>query len=255
MIKRRFYRHEHGDGDNVSDSSSSSSDSELEADATEQTEAEDVDDVSKIIGKSYSSSSGYESKDSSANGFDADSPGLLTNDDNTGTANDGDLTVKSLSSRKTDAEIVDKLYKSLATKDSVSSDAAYILKCKSVFKCRLCPRVVCLTEDTLKAHLKSKRHARSEKLLSEGRLKLMLNSDGEIEGEEEEEEEGETHAERHARTIAAVQSSSNSNSKKNNKGRQRQRRRLKKRKEKDSNLDKASQSTKQRAKKRQKSET
>lgn len=32
----------------------------------------------------------------------------------------------------------------------------YVLKCKSVFKCRLCPRIVCLNEDTLKTHLNSK---------------------------------------------------------------------------------------------------
>lgn len=32
----------------------------------------------------------------------------------------------------------------------------YILCSKSVFKCRICPRVVCLKEDTLKTHLKSK---------------------------------------------------------------------------------------------------
>ena len=31
-----------------------------------------------------------------------------------------------------------------------------ILKHKSVFKCRLCPRIVCLSEETLKAHLSSK---------------------------------------------------------------------------------------------------
>lgn len=31
-----------------------------------------------------------------------------------------------------------------------------VLKSKSVFKCRLCPRIVCLTEETLKAHLTSK---------------------------------------------------------------------------------------------------
>ncbi|MQL69805.1 hypothetical protein Taro_002122 [Colocasia esculenta] len=48
------------------------------------------------------------------------------------------------------------------------------------------------------AHL-PQRHARSKKLLEEGRLKLMLNSDGEIEEEEE------THAERHARTVALLQ--------------------------------------------------
>lgn len=31
-----------------------------------------------------------------------------------------------------------------------------VIKCKSVFKCRLCPRIVCLSEDTIKAHLNSK---------------------------------------------------------------------------------------------------
>ncbi|RRT71503.1 hypothetical protein B296_00018848, partial [Ensete ventricosum] len=77
--------------------------------------------------------------------------------------------------------------------------ANYILKHKSVFKCRLCPRIVCLSEDTVKTHLKSKRHARSRKLLGEGRLRLMLNSNGEIE------EDQETHSERHARTLALAE--------------------------------------------------
>lgn len=31
-----------------------------------------------------------------------------------------------------------------------------VIKCKSVFKCKLCPRIVCLSEETLKAHLASK---------------------------------------------------------------------------------------------------
>ncbi|KAG0459699.1 hypothetical protein HPP92_022827 [Vanilla planifolia] len=68
----------------------------------------------------------------------------------------------------------------------------FIIKFKSVFKCRLCPRILCLNETSVTTHLTSKRHARSRKLFSEGRLKLMLNSDGELE------EEQETHAERHA---------------------------------------------------------
>ncbi|KAL6007401.1 hypothetical protein ACLOJK_032898 [Asimina triloba] len=115
-----------------------------------------------------------------------------------------------------------------ATKASNARDSAQlqlddcVLKCKSVFKCRLCPRIVCLSEETLKAHLNSKRHARSKKLLSEGRLKFMLNSDGEIE------EDLETHAERHARTMALAQDSANP--KKKNKGRQRQKLRSKKKK-------------------------
>jgi hypothetical protein len=32
----------------------------------------------------------------------------------------------------------------------------YVLKFKSVFKCRICPRIICLTEDTLRNHLQSK---------------------------------------------------------------------------------------------------
>lgn len=225
MIKRRFYRHEHGDRNSGSDSSSSSSDSELEAEAAEETEAEDDIAEVKECRQSHSSSSG-----------------LLTNDDN--------IFIKSHSSSKRDAEIVGRLSNTVAEKDSVLSEVDCILKCKSVFRCRLCPRIVCLSEETLKTHLKSKRHARSEKLLSEGRLKLMLNSDGEI---EEEEEDGETHAERHARIVAATQNSANS--KKKNKGRQRQRKRLKKKeKGKDKNLDKAKQLTKSPAKKRLKSE-
>lgn len=240
MIKRRFYRHEHGDRNSGSDSSS---DSELEAEAAEETEAEDDIAEVKEYRQSHSSSSGYKSEDStSANEVDVDSSGLLTNDDN--------IFIKSHSSSKRYAEIVGRLSNTVAEKDSVLSEVDCILKCKSVFRCRLCPRIVCLSEETLKTHLKSKRHARSEKLLSEGRLKLMLNSDGEI---EEEEEDGETHAERHARIVAATQNSANS--KKKNKGRQRQRKRLKKKeKGKDKNLDKAKQLTKSPPKKRLKSE-
>ncbi|CAL5372516.1 unnamed protein product [Camellia sinensis] len=242
MIKRRFYRHEHGDRNSGSDSSSSSSDSELEAEAAEETEAEDDVAEVKEYHQSHSSFSGYKSEDStSANEVDVDSSGLLTNDDN--------IFIKSQSSSKRDAGIVGRLSNTVAEKDSVLSEVDCILKCKSVFRCKLCPRIVCLSEETLKTHLKSKRHARSEKLLSEGRLKLVLNSDGEI---EEEEEDGETHAERHARIVAATQNSANS--KKKNKGRQRQRKRLKKKeKGKDKNLDKAKQLTKSPAKKRLKS--
>uniref|UniRef100_A0A5B7APZ3 C2H2-type domain-containing protein n=1 Tax=Davidia involucrata TaxID=16924 RepID=A0A5B7APZ3_DAVIN len=243
MIKRRFYKREHGDGDDASDSFSSSSDSELEAEATEESEEEDnvVAEV-RENDKSCSTSSGYESENSSADKVDVDSSGLLTKDDIKNRSDEQNV-IESHSSVKSDAETVDMQSNTVANKDSVPSDVAgCILKCKSVFKCRLCPRIVCLTEETLKAHLKSKRHARSEKLLSEG--KLMLNSDGEIEGE--------THAERHAPIVASAQNTANS--KKKNKGRQRQRKRLehKQKMGEDSNLGKAGQSTKNPAKKRRK---
>lgn len=47
--------------------------------------------------------------------------------------------------------------RTLNSSDPIQSEFAdYILQCKSVFKCRLCPRIVCLNEDTVKAHLNSK---------------------------------------------------------------------------------------------------
>ncbi|KAJ6324263.1 hypothetical protein OIU76_011548 [Salix suchowensis] len=56
------------------------------------------------------------------------------------------------------------------------------------------------TQDTDMRKNFQRRHARSEKLMKENRLKVMLNSDGEIENMDEE-----THAERHARTVALAQ--------------------------------------------------
>ncbi|KAF8399054.1 hypothetical protein HHK36_014920 [Tetracentron sinense] len=191
--------------------------------------------------------SGYESEDSSANEVDVDSSGLLTNDDEDGTGNERQHLNDSRLSGKRNAETVEAQSNIMAKEDSVPADfAGLILKCKSVFKCRLCPRIVCLTEDTLRLHLKSKKHARSEKLLNEGRLKLMLNSDGEIK------EDQETHAERHARTVALAQDLANP---KKNKARQRQKLRLRRKKIGDgSNKGKAKQSMKNPAKKRRRNE-
>lgn len=43
------------------------------------------------------------------------------------------------------------------TDDAVDADFPNcILKCKSVFKCKLCPRIICLNEEMVKIHLKSK---------------------------------------------------------------------------------------------------
>ncbi|KAG0459679.1 hypothetical protein HPP92_022807 [Vanilla planifolia] len=83
--------------------------------------------------------------------------------------------------------------------DPIHEDISnFIIKFKSVFKCRLCPRILCLNETSVTTHLTSKACS-VRKLFSEGRLKLMLNSDGELE------EEQETHAERHARILALSQ--------------------------------------------------
>nr|GMC63986.1 ribosome biogenesis protein ERB1 [Ipomoea batatas] len=95
--------------------------------------------------------------------------GLLTSDDDIGTEIDQKRISQTMPEER----------------DILCGNSDYILKCKSVFKCRICPRVVCLSDETLRTHLNSKRHARSEKLLKEGRLKLMLDDRGKI-GEEEE---------------------------------------------------------------------
>eukprot|EP00271_Cylindrocystis_brebissonii_P011418 TRINITY_DN2893_c0_g1_i1.p1 TRINITY_DN2893_c0_g1~~TRINITY_DN2893_c0_g1_i1.p1 ORF type:complete len:508 (+),score=162.16 TRINITY_DN2893_c0_g1_i1:326-1849(+) len=95
----------------------------------------------------------------------------------------------------------------------------------TVFKCRVCPKVVCLSEATMQAHLQSKGHTRSMKKLAEGRLQFFVNSDGEVE------EAGETHAERMSRTMAIGNTAKASSEKKKNKGRQRQRRRVRSKEE------------------------
>ncbi|KAL6178679.1 hypothetical protein ACLB2K_050197 [Fragaria x ananassa] len=153
MIKRRFYRMEHGDRDDASNqSSSSSSDSEIHVQS--EAEAEDV---------------------SSGRVYDC----LLHSCGNEGDSHKHDLFGKSGS------EFQEQSSNASADKESPSADPPeYVVKRKSTFKCRICPRIVCLNEEALSAHLKSKRHARSEKLLNEGRLKTVLNSDGKLDEED-----------------------------------------------------------------------
>ncbi|QCE12911.1 uncharacterized protein LOC114183756 [Vigna unguiculata] len=184
MIKRRFFKLDHGDKD-VSDPSSSSSDSELEAEA-EATEEESSEDDATVEAKpngdeAVSTSSGYASEDSSANDVDVDSTGVLFSEDDGGAINERDMLFNKEFLSKPDTEKSNVI----AEKETVQADMPdYVLKHKSVFKCKICPRITCLSEGTLRDHLQSKRHARSVKLLSEGRLKVMLNSDGEIENQE-----------------------------------------------------------------------
>ncbi|KAG5227235.1 hypothetical protein OIU77_001494 [Salix suchowensis] len=246
MIKRRFFKAEHGEKDEASSDSSSSSDSEAEAsgqseddvvsEPEDNNESEDDDTVAEPKEDTESeaslSSSGYESEDSSANAIDGDSSDNETEDDR--------KTLTGIKIRKKQSNFT-------ANKEAVPGDIQdCILKCKSVYKCRICPQTICLTEETMRAHLNSKRHARSEKLMKENKLKVMLNSDGEIENMDQE-----THAERHARTLALAQSKPT----KKNKGRQRQRKRLKQRKEVNAaTMEKAPSKTKSPPKKRRKNE-
>ncbi|KAK1321222.1 hypothetical protein QJS10_CPA03g00465 [Acorus calamus] len=227
MIKRRFYKLDHGDGD-ADSSSSSSSDSDA---AISSSESESEDEVLAVKEEenpsSASSSSGYESEESSGDEVDHDSSVVPVHEEEEDTRSGAKYIKASKFVCETQVEADEKklsnTVKAAITKDPALPD--FILKCKSVFKCRLCPSVVLLNEGTLKDHLTSKRHACSKKLLDQGKLKVTLNSDGEIE------EEQETHAERHARTVAlakAIKDKESTAPKKKNKGRQRQRERLKK---------------------------
>ncbi|GKV16707.1 hypothetical protein SLEP1_g27309 [Rubroshorea leprosula] len=181
MIKRQFYKFEHGDGDDASDSSSSS-DSELEAQATEESEEDVVEEQEND--EAHSSPSGYKREDSSGDEVDFDTAGVVNEDDNE-TGDDQETFADHQSPSKHSDEIPNEKLSTAVKMESLPDDfPSCILKCKSVFKCKICPRIVCLNEDTMRAHLKSKRHARSEKLHKEGRLKAILNSDGEIENQE-----------------------------------------------------------------------
>ncbi|KAF9683948.1 hypothetical protein SADUNF_Sadunf04G0066900 [Salix dunnii] len=259
MIKRRFFKAEHGEKDEASsDSSSSSSDSE--ADATEQSEddvvadpeknseSEDDDTAAEPKENSESeasSSSGYESEDSSANVIDGySSEHLHSRLDYYFKMSDDDETADDINTR-TGIEILKKQSNATA-EESVPDDVPdCILKCKSVYKCRMCPRIICLTEETMRTHLISKvRHGMflfrcENEFCANNSISHHLESN-------------ETHAERHARTVALAQRLS---TKKNKGGRQRQRKRLKKRKEGNAaSMEKTTSKTKSPPKKRRKNE-
>jgi hypothetical protein len=58
---------------------------------------------------------------------------------------------------RTGIEILKKQSNATADEESLPDDIPdCILKCKSVYKCRICPRIICLTEETMRAHLSSK---------------------------------------------------------------------------------------------------
>ncbi|KAG6511409.1 hypothetical protein ZIOFF_029477 [Zingiber officinale] len=216
MIKRRFYRHEHVDRDGHSSSSSDSdsdsvsevqSDREVEPHGETETEEVGVIEDSSDSDADEDDEDGEDSEDEmqqrrfpfSGSDFDkfpserfsillydisaAVHPNIRSSEPivgaeakKYGTVNAGDISVD--------------------CNDPIQADLIFILKHKSVFKCRLCPKVICLSDETVKRHLSSKAHARFKKQFQVGTLKVMLNSDGEIE------EEQETHAERYARIVA-----------------------------------------------------
>lgn len=268
MIKRRFYNS--SDSDSSSSSSDSDSDSIPEAEEEEEEvekKEDDADEVAIEVDKSEkkrkrkkrdnrspSPGSGYESEDSSVNEVNVDSSGLLASEEESIERGSEHLkdgqSIRQAAAKDIHEGASKTTDGTLNSDDHIQAELAdCILKCKSAFKCRLCPRIVCLSEDTVKAHLTSKRHARSKKLFGEGRLKLMLNSDGEVE-----ELEGETHAERHIRTVTLAAESAVASVKKDS-GRQRQSlRRKKKQSRSRSNNIKREGSAKSRRKKQRKNE-
>lgn len=245
MIKRQFYSIDHpNDNDGASDNSSSSSEDDPEPthELSTDVKSDQEEEATAAAAAEESPESGYQSENSSDSDeeFNATEawPGQLTSDDN----GEAELLQDGFKQNRS-SDLIDRENTTISTAqekhsnqwaeavEETEKDRALhnlddcVIKCKSVFKCKLCPRIVCLSVDTMEAHLVSKRHARSQKLFAEGRLKLMLNSDGEVE------EDAETHAERHARIVAAAEvAQPTKNSKKRNRGRQRQKQRTKKKK-------------------------
>ncbi|CAN1851190.1 hypothetical protein LINPERHAP1_LOCUS40127 [Linum perenne] len=171
MIKRRFYRLDHGDKNEPSSGSSSSSDSDVEAEASENSDHDDA------VAEEADPQDGTRTTSS-----------ISTDEDDESGEDEQNPLSHHLSGRR--------FSKPINQKESGPDDMPdCVLQFKSVYRCRICPRIICLTEQTMSVHLKSKRHARSEKQLKENRLKEALNSDGEIENQE-------TAAEMNARVIA-----------------------------------------------------
>ncbi|PKA59711.1 hypothetical protein AXF42_Ash011835 [Apostasia shenzhenica] len=260
MIKRQFYKQDHGDNSGSSDSSSSEDpDSAPEVEAEEEIKLDEQEDeeeeqqqesgLDKRTMRYPSPGSGYEREDSSSNPDDNDASDLISKaevDDEKGFHHGKDSkSIGKFHDKKDEASAAAAI--TLDPNDPIQSEfSKFILKFKSVFKCRLCPRILCLNETAVRTHLTSKRHARSKKLLGEGRLKLMLNSDGELE------EEQETHAERHARILELAQCQKPAAPNKKDNGRQRQSRRRKKRMRSGSKKEKLEASVGKTAKKRRK---
>lgn len=81
-------------------------------------------------------------------------PGLLSSEDDAGTINEREM----ITNKEFPSERNYEKSNVMAEKKPLPSDipSSLVLQIKSVFKCRLCPRVICLTEDTLRNHLQSK---------------------------------------------------------------------------------------------------
>lgn len=79
--------------------------------------------------------------------------GLLANDDDSESEKDGNELNEKLPLRKESGETIETQTEDHSAVDDLPK---CVLKSKSVYKCRLCPKIVCLNEESLKTHLKSK---------------------------------------------------------------------------------------------------
>jgi len=78
---------------------------------------------------------------------------VLFSEDDGGAINERDMPFNKEFLSKPDTEKSNVI----AEKETVQADMpAYVLKHKSVFKCKICPRITCLSEGTLRDHLQSK---------------------------------------------------------------------------------------------------
>lgn len=82
--------------------------------------------------------------------------GLPTSDDDAGTQQASQIAMEGHLLGKGNGESVDMGQSTSKDGELPSNLPDCVVKCKSVFKCRLCPRIVCLTQETLQAHLISK---------------------------------------------------------------------------------------------------
>ncbi|KAH7283971.1 hypothetical protein KP509_34G033400 [Ceratopteris richardii] len=214
MIKRQFYSLEHRSSENRASSESSSS-SSSERDASSQSSSDDDDEVQ--LSSHDRQQEGEVDEDEEDVSIPEKCPYTNDIDDEEGIPSPEQIARPGIAN-----QWADLVAETMNEKVADFADEC-VLSCKKVLKCRLCPKTICLSKESMQAHLASKKHARSVRLMSEGRLKVMLNSDG------EEEEQGETHAERHARILAAfkVTTQQNPQKRKASSGRQRQRKRAK----------------------------
>ncbi|CAH2047725.1 unnamed protein product, partial [Thlaspi arvense] len=72
-----------------------------------------------------------------------------------------------------------------------------MIKCKSVYRCRYCPKVICLNEKSMQEHILSKKHVRLEKLLKEE--KLSSDDDEEVDDPETLSQEKQSNGNRRSR--------------------------------------------------------